>query len=191
MRRPDDETISCIEVQCNKVRLTILCVPPACAAAAFVLLLLPRAGPVVFSPLRSSGLSHLDCFLLWGGASRKWLLAFRDGCLTATGLQLVDVRSSPTGRRVFEVNFNVDRNPTTNRARNRTAPLRSRAERGLPGVQAAAQGGGVRVRSVRLPRLLQGLRDEGRNGRKVRTSTRAHGPVAVVEEVAVVRRGMK
>ena len=44
---------------------------------------------------------------------------------------------------------------------------------------------------MRLPRLLQGLRDEGRHGREVRTSTRAHGPVAVVEEVAVVRRGTK
>lgn len=36
-------------------------------------------------------------------------------------------------------------------------------------MQAAAQGGGVRVRAVRLPRLLQGLCDEGRHRGTVRT----------------------
>ena len=52
---------------------------------------------------------------------------------------------------------------------------RARQERELPGVQAAR--GGVRVRPLQLPRVLQGVRDEGRHGRAVRKNSIACLPM--------------
>lgn len=101
--------------------------------------------------------------LEWNGKDAGRCPSAKAGKCDATSKKPTPCRSSPS----MPLNAPADSPPLPSKPRTDRSYHRSESQRRLPGLQAAE--GGVRVRPLRLPRLLPGLRDEGRHRRTVRS----------------------